>query len=602
MSTRFPRDEDPECTDNTWYLYTEPLPSVPANCPVGTPGFECGDIANKLNVNRPGISGSEGDQRTASVEYQLSQTFSVRYNYGSTDNFQRVTRDTDFSNRVGSAADPLLSADAGVPFEDAVLGVTYDYDEESHELQLISELDGNLNFIAGVFRYNNHTTWSVPVQNYASPIRFLDADEAAVAASPIFGFVPVSNCQDVLTNVVEGLGIGQSRGGRDVAQGWDCPEGSDHTDFFLFSTNGGSTTNAVFFNADYRINERWLVSGGLRYTQDEKEQLFDGGWIIIELGGVPLTIFFDDSDPKKRTWSKTIGHVSLEYEPARDQLIYGRLSTGYRAGGFNTFSPGAPTDPIEEETLINYEVGMKGLFMDRRLQVTMGAFYNDYSDYQINGTKENPNPFPVPTANSPLIEFTDNIDGNKIWGAEVEYAYRVNENWRLSGYYAYLGSEIGVHSEVVRGDPNPRYGTYEHIDFDTGMPTVSAYVLPSDMTGNELPMQPKHKFAVTAAYSKPLEIGGDLLLLSTYSWTGVRHSDLNNSPMADLEAYGRWDVRGTWTSSDEQLSATLFVQNVLDEIGLVEYLQQSTNGGASAMGTLTDPRQIGLQVRWRPGF
>ena len=71
------------------------------------------------------------------------------------------------------------------------------------------------------------------------------------------------------------------------------------------------------------------MSGGLRYTQDEKEQLFDGGWIIIELGGVPLTIFFDDSDPKKRTWSKTIGHVSLEYEPARDQLIYGRLSTGY---------------------------------------------------------------------------------------------------------------------------------------------------------------------------------------------------------------------------------------------------------------------------------
>ena len=156
--------------------------------------------------HRPGISGSEGDQRTASVEYQLSQTFSVRYNYGSTDNFQRVTRDTDFSNRVGSAADPLLSADAGVPFEDAVLGVTYDYDEESHELQLISELDGNLNFIAGVFRYNNHTTWSVPVQNYASPIRFLDADEAAVAASPIFGFVPVSNCQDVLTKCRRGIG------------------------------------------------------------------------------------------------------------------------------------------------------------------------------------------------------------------------------------------------------------------------------------------------------------------------------------------------------------------------------------------------------------
>ena len=594
------RDEDPECETNVWYLYTQPLPSVPDGCPPGTPGFECGDISNKLHVNRPGLSGSEGDQRTVSADYDLTDSFSLRYNYGSTDNFQQVTRDNDFTNRVGSAADPLLSADAGVPFDDVVLGVTYDYTEESHELQLISDLDGKVNFIGGVFRYTNHTTWSVPVWNYGSSFRFQNADEAAVAASPIFGFVPVSNCQDVLTDVIEGFGIGVSRGGRDVAQGWDCPEGNDHTQFFLFSTNGGSTTNAAFVNAEYQINEQWQVSGGLRYTEDEKEQLFDGGWIIFPIGGVPLILYFDDSDLKKRTWGKTIGHVSLEYAPAPDQLIYGRLSTGYRAGGFNTFSPGAPTDPIKEETLVNYEVGMKGLYLDRRLQLTAAAFYNDYSDYQINGTKENPNPIIPPTAESPLIEFTDNIEENKIWGAEAEFIYQANENWRFSGYYAWLGSEIGEHAEVVRGDPNPTYGIWEHLDFETGEPRVSAYVLPTDMTGNELPMQPKHKFAVTAAYSRPLDIGGEVLLLSTYSWTGERHADLNNSPMADLEAYGRLDLRGTWTSPDGDLSATLFVQNALDTIGLIEFIQRSTNSSVPHMGTLTDPRRIGLQVRWRP--
>ena len=42
-------DEEPQCEDNTWYLYTEPLPSVPAGYPPGTPGFECGDISNRLN-------------------------------------------------------------------------------------------------------------------------------------------------------------------------------------------------------------------------------------------------------------------------------------------------------------------------------------------------------------------------------------------------------------------------------------------------------------------------------------------------------------------------------------------------------------------------
>ena len=494
-----------------------------------------------------------------------------------------------------------MSADAGVPFEDNVLGVTYDYTETSHELQLVSELDGRVNFIAGIFRYENHTTQSVPTWNYASSFRFQNADEAAAAASPIYGFIPVSNCQEVLTNVVEGFGggfgFGLARGG---TQGWDCPRGNDHTHNFLFTTNGASTTRAAFFNADYQVNEQWHISGGLRYTEDEKEQLFDGGWVILPIGGVPLILYLDDSDPKTRTWGRTIGHVSLEYAPAPDQLIYGRLSTGYRAGGFNTFSPGAPTDPIKEETLVNYEVGIKVLDLDGRLQLTAAAFFNDYNDYQINATKENPNPFIPPTADSPLIEFTDNIENNQIWGAEAEFVYQANDNWRLSGYYAFLGSEIGEHAEVVRGDPNPRYATWEHIDFDTGRPTVSAYVLPTDMTGNALPMQPKHKFAVTAAYSRPLDIGGNLLLLSTYSWTGDRHSDLNNSPMADLDAYGRWDLRGTWSSPNGDLSATLYVKNVLDKIGLIEYLQESTNHDAPHMGTLTDPRRIGLQVRWRP--
>ena len=95
------RDEDPECETNFWYLYTGPLPSVPEGCAPGTPGFECGDISNKLHVNRPGISGSEGDQRTVSADYQLTESFSLRYNYGSTDNYQQVTRDNDFTNRVG---------------------------------------------------------------------------------------------------------------------------------------------------------------------------------------------------------------------------------------------------------------------------------------------------------------------------------------------------------------------------------------------------------------------------------------------------------------------------------------------------------------------
>ena len=597
---------EPSCETNTWYLYEGIVPSIDPGCPPKTPGFECGSLRNKLNVNRPGLSDSEGDQAFFYADFDLTKSYTLRYNYGWSDVLQRVSRDVDSTTRVGSSTDSLLSADGGVPFEDIVKTVIYEYDEQAHELQLVSNLDGPFNFITGIFFYKNETTWTNPTFNFSEPIRFTEADAAAAAASPFYGFIPVSNCQDVLDDVVVGLGIGaiDPSGLETDGYYWGCPQGADHTRSFLFATNGKSDTRAIFFSADYQINEQWLVSGGLRYTEDEKEQGFNGGWVIGDFlgAGVPLTIFFDDSDLQKRTWDKTIGHISLEYTPVDDRLIYGRVSTGYRAGGFNSFSPGAPSDPIKEETLVNYEIGMKGIFLDDSLQLSTAVFYSDFEDYQIVARQENPLAFRLPTARSPLIEFTDNIEGNSLWGAEFDFIYYVNEHWRLSGYYSYLDSEIGEHAEVVRGALNPVLGTWDHIDPETGLPTTSFYVLPQDMTGNELPMQAKHKFALTVTHTRSLEDMGNLQLLSTYSWTDDRHSDLANNPWADLEAYGRWDARATWTSVDDDWSATVYVQNILDDIGLIEYLQQSTNSADQlvALGTLTDPRQFGVEIRWRP--
>ena len=123
------------------------------------------------------------------------------------------------------------------------------------------------------------------------------------------------------------------------------------------------------------------------------------------------------------------------------------------------------------------------------------------------------------------------------------------------------------------------------------------------MTGNQLPLQPNHKFALSASYETPLTgpIGGHLQLLGTYSWVDERASDLSNFDISTMPSYGRFDARGTWTSPDETITGTLFVQNVFDEIGVIEYLHLSTHW-TPRQGTLTDPRTLGLEVRWRPNL
>ena len=605
------RNPNPAQSLNAFYLWDGSIPSVPADCPPGRPAWECGDVKNVLNVNRNSVGSSTAEQTTIAFSFELNDNYTLRYNFGDTDNFSDVQVDQDQTNRVASADDPLRAADADVPLVDEEKHVLYDYTERSHEIQLVSNLDGQFDFIVGAFTYENTSAWFVPFYVHTQPWVNVNVDEAARAAGYAGG------CEQALGFFTGIIGAASSpeeaieRG--QPGNYWACPEGTDHSQFLDFRVIGSSETQAAFVNAEYQVNDEWLVSGGLRYTEDEKSQDLNGGVAIFSfafIGPFPFAIYFDDKEPNPRSWGATIGHVSLEYSPDEDRLIYGRVSTGYRAGNFQTKSD-APPRLVKEETLVNYELGMKGLFMDGRLRLTAGVFFNDFDDYQISGSIEpqggtqeriTDGLFDQYSA-SPIIRFTNNIKDTKIWGAEVDFIYYIDENWRLSGFYAYLDSEIGPHKEVVRGHPNPETDFWEHIDFNTGETVTSEYILPSDMTGNQLPLQPNHKFALTASYERPLTgtIGGHLQLLGTYSWVDERASDLSNFDISTMPAYGRFDVRGTWTSPDETIAATLFVQNVFDEIGVIEYLHLSTHW-TPRQGTLTDPRLVGLEVRWRPGL
>ena len=85
------------------------------------------------------------------------------------------------------------------------------------------------------------------------------------------------------------------------------------------------------------------------------------------------------------------------------------------------------------------------------------------------------------------------------------------------------------------------------------------------------------------------------------NYTGERYPYAQNLDSQIMRGYNRVDLRASWTSASGNLSATGFIQNVMNEIGLVAYLPQ--NGGANTLypplGTLSDPRRIGAVISWR---
>ncbi len=599
---------------NPFYLYDKPTPSV-ANCAPGQFrdfGGICGDLENKILANRASQNDSESDRWTLNAAFDLTDQLQLKYTYGQSETHTFGTRDGDRTDRVGSTQSPTIPQDcvdklgvagcAGVIFSDTETGYFNDNEEHSHEIQLVSNLDGPFNFIVGAYLYENEANWTTSGANYAAAINYANAETVARNLDRNNdGTKDYTSCADFYEKYII-TELGRSR-----SEWIGCEPGDNHLFKGGSSSGAASDTKAVFGNIEYAVNDAWQVAAGLRWTEDEKRQIGINGFSQVSNQlGVPIRLIVSLSN-RVHTWDATIGHVSVEFTPEDGRLYYGRISTGYRAGGFNQISGGTSADDIannivpanfKEEILTNYELGAKGKFLDQRLTLMAGIYLQDFDDYQFNASQYISGEF-VGKREDPFLEYTANIDGTKIWGAEIEGTWYVADRWRLSGFYNYLDSSIGNNQSFFFGDRDANVGTqplkYTRTDDATGVTQTIQIAPPRDNTGKRLPQQPKHKGALTVTYSYPLQPElGSLDLLSTISYTGERYPNIGNIDYQRLPGYARWDLRASWGSSDGVWNATFYVQNVLDEIGIGEFVD-CCNGG-----WLTDPRQLGLQLRWRP--
>jgi iron complex outermembrane recepter protein len=199
-----------------------------------------------------------------------------------------------------------------------------------------------------------------------------------------------------------------------------------------------TTSIAAFANVTYDITERLSISGGLRYTEEEKDYFrttstFSSNPIFTAnpAAGSPM-------HPPAETWDDVSGLVSLDYQLTDDVLLYGRISQGFKSGGFNgrANNPGeeAPYDP---ETVTSYEVGFKSDWFDNRLRANFAAFYNDYRDFQARVSDFTDGVPPV------LALTVLNAGQLEISGAELELGWRVTDAFTLDAQIGYLDASYG---------------------------------------------------------------------------------------------------------------------------------------------------------------
>lgn len=224
--------------------------------------------------------------------------------------------------------------------------------------------------------------------------------------------------------------------GRDATRLFPLPTGplpfiEGTTQFTTADLETDST--AVFGTARFNLTDAWRVTGGARYVWEKKDaEIYHtntvGANAAFQALFGPNLIGPVSRDEEKFTWL-----LSTQYEITPSIMLFANVSTGYKSGGFNARRQ-APTAPVQfgPERSIDYQLGMKSEFFDRRLRVNATAFNMVLKNFQESILN--------PVTRSGFL--TGNAGERTVKGVEGDFAAVLPEGFRLSGALTYLDAEF----------------------------------------------------------------------------------------------------------------------------------------------------------------
>ncbi len=353
----------------------------------------------------------------------------------------------------------------------------------------------------------------------------------------------------------------------------------------------------LYAQSTYSLTDTLKLTGGFRYTWDRVETganllsyTFAPGPVATPSTGTacgepgltpPACAVTYREKSSKPTWL-----IDLDYKPSNDVLLYAKYARGYRAGGIAANVP--PQYAVfGPEKVDSYEVGFKTSFRGAvRGTFDVSAFYNDFSDQQLNVLFTAKPPSTLPT-----ISGIFNAGKSRISGIEASGTITPFQGFTLEAGYTYLHTKLRSVSLAATSPDSPYY------------------IVASELPGDPLTFAPKNKFTFTGTYALPIaEAAGRVSVGATFV-----HQDrmLTNysSRDADGKLYGYSFVRSRnllnlnadWNGiAGSTIDLALFATNVLQKKYYSVFAPLLPIVGFTS-GTVGEPRMFGGRLRYRFG-
>lgn len=339
----------------------------------------------------------------------------------------------------------------------------------------------------------------------------------------------------------------------------------DGTGFGTFDQD--SDTWSLFFEGTWSISDRFRVTAGLRYSDDQKD-VSKVGWLeagnpalvqaVLNMAAVPLTpdqflaavyagarLSAPHSYQLSRDENHTTGHINFQWDVFDSTMLYLEVGNGYKAGGFDEDNPMGvlAVAEFEDETVDSVELGAKIDVADGAGRLNISAFRGDYKDVQVS------------TFDGTASFIVGNAAETQAKGVEADLVYAATDNLTINAAVAFLNAEYKSFDSAACTAAQTLAWQVQHGNRSCVQ----------DLSGKQLQFAPDRTANIGLAYQAKL---GDSLGISwtlDYNWTDdvVVANDLDSHLIQ--ESFGKINTSISLSGAEESWQISLIGKNLNDE-------------------------------------
>jgi outer membrane receptor protein involved in Fe transport len=293
----------------------------------------------------------------------------------------------------------------------------------------------------------------------------------------------------------------------------------------------------VFIDGTYKVTPKLKITAGGRLTFEDQTTFYrvnpSPGTLSSLLKKGVNNIFkpTDGRIEKSKSYSDWVGRFVMQYEFSKQTNAYASWSKGRRPNVIQIDAD--ETQYLHAEIVYNYEIGVKNMLFNNRLQFNLSGFIYDYSNFQTSAAD---------LTGGGLYRITDSGKASGK-GMETEIQFAATKKLTVFANYAFLDAKF---------NDNNSDGEVQKL------------------AGNTFRLTPKHSGSAGLSYQFGLGKAGFLAMNLSATYKSGHFFDDENTVGLHQDGYALLNSAVQYTSSNGKYGLRLNMSNITNEHYLID--------------------------------